>query len=149
MTIDEYLNQLPNLKRAEGIAYQKLKQYFDKATSTHNSAFDGMPRVKSCENTHETRLIEYADAKREWNDINKRFYEVKDQIEEAVDYLLYWEGRLIYQLYVYNVFLSIDDPMDGAAEILHTKSQHVIKVKLAEAKTHLRQILINQGVEIE
>lgn len=149
MTIDEYLNQLYKLKKAEDRTYQKLVKKFDRATSTHNSAFDGMPHTKSNENIHETRLIEYADTKKEWNDINRKFFEVKEQIEEAVDYLLYWEGRLIYQLYVYNVFLSGDDPMDGAAEILHTKSRQVINNKLAEAKAHMRQLLIDRGIELE
>lgn len=149
MTIDEYLNQLPQLKRAEDRAYTNLKHYLDKATYIPSSAFDGMPHARSYENKHETWMIEYADAKREWDSINAKFYEIKEQVEANVDYLLYWEGRLIYQLYIYNVFIGADDPMDGAEEILHTKSRHVINNKLAVAKSHLRQILIERGVELD
>lgn len=149
MTIDEYLNQLPDLKRDEDRVYTKLKHYFDKATSTPGSSFDGMPRRRSHENMHETWMIEYADAKREWTAINNKFYEVKEQLESTVDYLLYWEGRLIYQLYIYNVILGGDDPMDGAEEILHTQDRDKIDAKLDKAKSHLRQLLIKQGVELE
>ena len=149
MTIDEYLNQLPKLKAAEIREYDKLMTMFDRATSTHNSAFDGMPHSKRSENIHEIKLIEYADTKREWEDLNKRFYEIKEQIEEAIDYLLYWEGSLIYRVYIYNIFGTRDDPLEGADEILHTNSQHIINVKLTEAKSHLRQILINRGVELD
>lgn len=149
MTIDEYLNQLPKLKAAENHKYNKLMKMFDIATSTHNSAFDGMPRTRNSENAIETKLIEYADTKREWDEIHRRFYEIKEQIEDAIDYLLYWEGSLIYRVYIYNIFGTRDDPMEGADEILHTNSQYIINVKLAEAKSHLRQILINQGVELD
>lgn len=149
MTIDEYLNQLPKLKAAENREYNKLAKVFDKATSTHNSAFDGMPRTKNSINAHETRLIEYVDTKREWDEIHKRFYEILEQIEGAIDYLLYWEGSLIYRVYIYNIFGTREDPLEGADEILHTNSQHIINVKLAEAKSHLREILINQGIELE
>ena len=149
MTIDEYLNQLPKLKAAENREYNKLIKMFDKATSTHNSVFDGMPLTKNSENAHETKLIEYADAKREWDEIHKRFYDIKNQIESAIDYLLYWEGSLIYRVYIYNVFGTRDDPLEGADEILHTNSQHIINVRLTEAKSHLRHILINQGIELE
>lgn len=149
MTIDEYLNQLPELKKAEDRAYRELNKMFDRAISTHNSAFDGMPHVKSNENIHETRLIEYADAKREWDEINARFFEIKEQIEKTIYYMVYWEAVLINQIYIYNVIRSNASPLDGVAEILNTNNQHTIKNKIAEAKAHLRQQLIDRGVEIE
>lgn len=149
MTIDEYLNQLPYLKKADNRLYKELMIKSERATSTPSSAFDGMPRTKNSGNTHETRLLDYVDAHREWKEVNERFFEIKKQIEEAADYLLYWEGCLIMHVYVYNIMFSADDPLHGADEILHTQSQHVINKKLAEAKAHLRQLLIKQGIELE
>lgn len=149
MTIDEYLNQLPVLKQTEKKAYNRLRKCFDRATSTHNSAFDGMPHVKSSENIHETRLVEYVDAKKEWDEINARFFEIKEQIENTIYYMVYWEAVLINQIYIYNVIRSNASPLDGVAEILNTNNQHTIKNKIAEAKAHLRQQLIDRGVEIE
>lgn len=149
MTIDEYLKQLPDLKKADNRLYQMLIIKSERATRTTCSAFDGMPRTKNSGNTHETKLIEYIDAHREWKEVNEKFYEIKKQIEEAADYLLYWEGCLIIHVYIYNIMFSVDDPMHGVEDILHTKSQHVINKKLAEAKSHLRELLISRGVEIE
>lgn len=148
MTIDEYLHQLPALKKAERTACKRLAKMFDKATSTHNSAFDGMPYTKRSENMYEIKLVEYVDAKKAWDEINAKYFEVRDQLEECIDYLLYWEGCLIFQIYIYNVALEKDDPLDGAEEILHTQSQYVIKAKLTEAKSHLRQLLIDRGVDL-
>lgn len=149
MTIDEYLSQLPDLRAAEKTARNRLDKLFNKATSTHNSAFDGMPYTKSSENTHETKLIEYADAKKAWDQINAKYFEIRDQLEECIEYLLYWEGCLIFHVYIYNMSLDKDDPLDGAEDILHTNSQHVITAKLSEAKSHLREQLINRGVMID
>ena len=63
--------------------------------------------------------------------------------------MLYWQGRLIYQVYIYNVIIEAADDLNGADEILKTKSQREILAKLAEAKAALADQLRAQGVAIE
>lgn len=148
MTIDEYLNQLPKLRRAEAKAYNRMETKFDRATSLQSSFNFDMPRRIADQNATEARLVDLADAQREWKEANDAYIEFKDQLERSLYNLLYWEGLLIDQAYIYNVVCGRDH-LYGLDEILHTSSRGAILAKLDTAKQHLRQILRDQGIEIE
>lgn len=148
MTIDEYLNQLPKLRRAEAKAYNRMETKFDRATSLQSSFNFDMPRRIADQNATEARLVELADAQREWKEANEAYATFKEQLERSLYNLLYWEGLLIDQAYIYNVIYGRDH-LYGLDEILKTRNRGVMISKLNEAKQHLRQILIDQGIEIE
>lgn len=151
MTINEYLNQPRTLKARRDKALENLKVLETRMLSPHDplNLGDGTPRSRSGENTHETHLIEYIDAGKEFKESNRLYMETRDNLEAAINYLLYWQGRLIYQVYIYNVIIEAADDLNGADEILKTKSQREILAKLTEAKAALADQLRAQGVEIE
>ena len=149
MTIDEYLNQLQKLRRREKQTYKKMQKQLDRATSVQSSFNFGMPRSRSNENRTETMLVDLADAQSEWREANAAYIAFREQLQSDIYNLLYWEGLLIEQVYIYNQVNECEDDLHGAAEILKTKNRGAIINKLNEAKAHLRQILIDQGKEIE
>lgn len=149
MTIDEYLNQLRKLRRREKRTYQKMQNQYDRATSLQSSFNFGMPRNRSNENRTETRLLDLADTQREWREANAAYIGFREQLQSDIYNLLYWEGLLIEQVYIFNLINESEDDLNGAAEILNTNNRGTIIRKLNEAKAHLRQILIDRGVEIE
>lgn len=151
MTIDEYLSQPRKWKNKSERLYKKLLAEETRVTSPRDplNLGDGLPGGRSNENTQETKLLNYIDASRAYSDAMKRYTETRDNIDSAINNLLYWQGRLIYQVYIYNVAIEADDNLKDAGDILRTKNRREILAKLAEAKAALADQLRAQGVEIE
>lgn len=150
MNIDEYLDQFHALKEAEAKAYYEAQIALNKATGSRSSSyFDGMPRSKDNYNTQESLTINYTDAVNEWRRINKERKRILDQIQMSLYNMLYWEGMLLEHVYIFNVITDKENRLEGAAEILNTTDMGVVTEKLRIAKNHLRQILIDQGENIE
>ena len=149
MTIDEYLNQLRTFKRREKKLYKNLMQCADRAFSPRSASSYDMPHSKSHDNQTETLLIELADADAAYTAALEEYRAFREQLENSIYNLFYWEGLVIYQVYFINGLLERDDDLTGLDEILKTHNRGVMISKLNEAKQHLRQILIDQGIEIE
>lgn len=149
MTIDEYLNQMKILRYKYLRLYDKAREAENKATSTRSSLnTDGRIQHKGV-NMTESRLIDAADA---WGAMKAAYNEYnayRDQLDEGMRTLLYWEGCLIYKVYIHNVIAEKEDDLDGAEEILFTNNRKMIVSRLNEAKSHLREILISKGMDIE
>ena len=143
MTIDEYLNQLQKLRRKEIKAYNKMLKQNDRATSLHSSFNFDMPRSRSNENRTETRLLDLADAQREWINANKAYYDFREQLQSDLYNCLYWEGLLIEQVYIVNC--GREDNLYGADVILKTENRGAIISKLREAKAHNQQTARSKG----
>ena len=150
LTIDEYLNQPRDLKRRRDQLNEELQQLETMVTSPRDSLniADGLPG-KSNGNAHETRLLKYIDTGRKFSAVNKQYKKACEDLHRAIDNLLYWQGSLILQVYYYNAYYGIDDNLQGADEILHTRSRGAIIAKLTESKTALADLLRAQGVEID
>lgn len=151
MTIDEYLSQPRKLKRKCNRLYKIMQAAELKATSPRDplNLGDGIPGRKSGGNSTEDRLLDYINANQDYCDAYQQYKAIRDEIETTIDNLLYWQGRLIYHVYIYNVFLDEADDLHGAEDILNTNSRREILAKLAEAKAALADLLRAQGVEIE
>ena len=151
MTIDEYLGRLLTAKRESNALYKRLIIASEKALNVNSpgNIGAGTPHQRTTENKAEKRLLNYIDLHNEYSREIEIYTETRKQILKAIDYLLYWQGSLIYQVYIYNVTFDDRDELDGANEIVHTNSRRAILAKLAEAKEALADQLRAQGVEIE
>ena len=151
MTIDEYLNQPRKLKAKSERLYKKMLIAEEKATTPRDplNLGDGIPGRRSGSNTTETKLLEYIDASRAYSEAYTQFREARDTLTGAIDNLLYWQGNLIYQIYIYNATFSSGDDIKDAGDILRTSNRREILAKIAEAKAALADLLRAQGVEIE
>ena len=151
MDINEYLAQLPKLKRRADSAYLRYLELHERAVSPGCGLDlgDTGQRIKGSGNATEDRLIKAADGLREWRAANDKYKEIRAQLDAAVDELKYWQGCLIVHVYIYNVTFEADDDLKGADEILHTTNRREILAKLDESKRHLAEILRSQGVDIE
>lgn len=150
MTIDEYLNQPRKLKRKRDRLYEKLLAAEERtAPRDPLNLGDGVPGRRSGSNTTEDKLLTYIDASSAYREASRQYTNVRDALNLAIDNLLYWQGCLIYQVYIYNVYFDIDDDLKGADEILRTDNRREILAKLGEAKEALADLLRAQGVEIE
>ena len=150
MTIDEYLNQPRNLKRRREQLGEQLTAAEARVTSPRDplNIGDDVPG-KATSNAAETRLLTYIDISREWSAVHKQYNKACEDLHRAIDNLLYWQGSLINQVYYINAYYDYDDDLQGADEILHTRSRAAILAKLGEAKAALADQLRAQGVEID
>lgn len=150
MTIDEYLSQHRTLWNEYEFAKRRSIAREHIATNHRDSLNlgDGVHH-KNKENVVETKAINAADAFREWKETYNKYFAFRDQFDEAIDSLLYWEGSLLNKVYILNTFSDDPDDLNGADEILRTTDRRVIISKLNIAKEHLKENLIRAGVELD
>ena len=151
MTIDQYLNQVPAFKAKAEKAAAHYAQMVDRATATGCGLDlgDTGQRIHRSGNATEEKLIAMTDAGKKSRAAYTRYIEFRDQLEKDIDNLLYWQGSLIYRVYLYNVIVETDDNLNGTADILRTNNRREILAKLAEAKAALADILRARGLDIE
>lgn len=149
MTIDEYLRQPQELKRKYERLYKRLLVMETRVTSPRDPLNTIGVQSRTGENAAETKLLDFIDAHNEYKDVVERYRETRKNILTAIDYVLYWQGSLIYQVYVRNVAVEEEATLTGADEILHTDDRREILAKLGEAKEALAAQLRAQGVTIE
>lgn len=151
MTISEYLNQVRAFKAKAEKAAARYETLVMRATAPGCGLDlgDTGQRIRRGGNATEERLIAMTDAGKQSRAAYTRYIEFRDQLEKDIDNLLYWQGRLIYQCYIYNTIIEADDILNGAADILRTNNRREILAKLAEAKAALADILRARGLDIE
>ena len=149
MTIDEYLYQLRRLKRREEDLFKTYEELEARAESPRSSFNYNMPRSKNNDNLTEKRLTELIDAGQEWIEARNEYSAFRDQLQDSIYNLLYWEGLLIEQVYINNMIYKRENDLYGADQILKTNNKGAIIRKLRDAKAHLAEILRDQGIEIE
>lgn len=148
MTIDEYLQQLPALKRKAEHLYEKLIECENKATAGRTANADRIPH-RTQENTTETKLIEYADAVKEYSKTQSQYMELRRKLCRASYELKHWQGILIEELYIYDTVLDRETDITEFSEMLQTSDRRKMRDKLAEAREQLKQILTDQGESID
>ena len=149
MTIDEYLKQYEYLKGRADLARIQLNAAEDKAQNIRSSLnLDGTPRPKGGRPAgNETALIEAADALKAAMQADKEFKAYTKQLKSAINSLLYWEGRLIAQIYINNVIFE-RTPFYDVDYILEDMEKRPLTEYISIAQGHLTDILAAQGVEL-
>lgn len=149
MTIDEYLNRLRVLKRKADAAEERCNKIYDKVINPPSaSSFDGSPKGRGNVNSNEIRLVKYSDAVRDYKEAYQEYKDHSDHIYSNICNCLYLDGLLLVTAYINNVVFD-NDTLHGIGSILNTSDQRVVRNRLHEAKEHLRQVLIQQGMDIE
>ena len=151
MTIDGYLHELRRLYIKAEIKKKKLDEAEAIVESPRSSLNlgDGTPIQRGHSNSVENKMMKYVEASDEWRKAVKERDDFKTALYDNIYQLYYWEGLVIERLYVYGAY---DEPRDEVTEvydILHTYNERKVRLKIKEAKQHLRQILIDQGMDIE
>ena len=147
MTIDEYLKQLNTLR----LKAEWLFSLYEKATEEAESVktrYSLAPGSRTNVNNTENRYIKMISAGEKWREARADYLKFKEELESAMDLLLYWEGRLIDLVYIKNPALN-RERFSGASDILKTKDQRQIQAKLNTAKESLKRILNKRGATIE
>lgn len=151
MTVDEYLNKFKAVRRKYARMYDDVIRVETVALDVRSPSNmgDGIPGGRRFENTHETKLLKYADFVKEYRAVQKEYEETIETIRTAIDNMPYWAGCLIHHVFLYNVVFDEPDDLKGADEIVGSTDRRVILAKLTEAKSLLSDALRAQGVPIE
>lgn len=149
MTIEDYLHQYERLRAFSMIAYKRLCDAEDRANNIRCGLnIDGTPRGKGGRPSgHETALIEAADALKMYDKADKAFKAYEKQLKRSLNSLLYWEGRLLAQIYINNVIFD-RTPLFEIDYILQDMDKRPVKEYIDIAQEHLAEILKAQGVEL-
>ena len=149
LTIGEYLKQYEYLKGRADLTHIQLIAAEDKAQNIRCGLnIDGTPRPKGGRPAgNEKALIEAADALKAAMQADKEFKAYTKQLKSALNSLLYWEGRLISQIYINNVIFE-HPPYYDIDYILEDMDKRPVNEYLSIAQGHLTDILTAQGVEI-
>ena len=150
MTIEEYLSQYKRLREKSESLCERMDAMEEKVSSSRSSwNADRMSRGGGDRGAYETMLIEVADARKAYLQAHRAECEFAKQLRTAVNHLYYWEGRLITQIYINNVFFERDHDPFYIGDILEDMSSDRTKAEyISMAKDHLTEILTAQGVEI-
>lgn len=148
MTIEEYLKLGRTLRQEVESKSRRVDTLMERVLNpgTH---FDEISTGRRSDNGHETRLIAYMDASKEYKTIYNEYQQHQEQLENALYNVLYWQALVIERVYYTNALMECPNELYGVGDILKTDDRHKIKAKLTEAKTALAEKLRAQGVEIE
>lgn len=149
MTIDEYLNRPQKLKKKSDRLYKRLLEAEARLMPRDPLNLGDGSQRRTGENVQQVRLTDYIDLSNKYKAASKAYHDAREELENAIDYLLYWQGCLITHVYIYNVTFEAEDALQGADEILRTKSRQKIRAKLDESKAALAELLRAQGITIE
>lgn len=151
MTVDEYLNQIRTARRKCKSLGDKLMRDEVQAHDVRSPSNmgDGVRQGYRGENSHETKLLKFADTAKKYRESSKLYEDTRDSVRSAIEMLPYWAGCLIHHVYLYNAVFDEEDDLKGADEIVGTKDRRIILSQLSEAKVMLADALRAQGVPIE
>ena len=148
MTINEYFTQGQSMKR-------NVERLADRVQALHSrvlnpgSPINGNPTGHRNDNGHETRLVEYLDASKEFKEAYEEYMKYHDDMKKAKDNVLHWQALVFERVYETNVFFEYSDALYGVGTILDTNDRKEIQAKFDEAKAAVVDQLRLQGVELD
>lgn len=154
MTINQYLFALELLKDRRDRAFESYMRAHNRASAPKAAHIDpdGITS-RSGYNSTEDKLIRAADAWARYNKADKLYYGYSKQLDknlETLEKLYGWPERAALEIiYIENMGKPLERRRGGICRRCncHTKSEAAELVR--QAKQHLTEILIAQGVEIE
>lgn len=148
MTINQYLWYLEWLLIKK---QQKEENYLlmaEKVSSPQSSLHsDGMPRAKDIR-CRERMLTDCGTALEEYYAADQEFYEYRDMLQNQFDQLEYSERYALETAYINNLEKPMHCRKNGIAKFLGIRRAEVPEL-MKNAKAHLRELLISEGIEIE
>lgn len=148
MTINEYFAEGGKLKN-------NVDRLADRVQALHSrvinpgSPINGNPTGHRNDNGHETRLVEYLDASKEFQAAYDEYMTYYHNIKNAKYNVLHWQALVIERVYETNAFFQYSDELYGVGNILDTNDRKEIEAKFIEAKAAVANQLMMQGVELD
>ena len=154
MTINQYLCMLEALQIRRDRAFEKYIRAHNRAsapTAAHIDP-DGITS-RSGSNTTEDKLIKAADAWAKYDKADALYYEYSKQLDNNLEKLakLYgWSERAALEvIYIENMGKPPERRRAGVCRWCGCRTKAEAAVLIRQAKQHLTEILIAQGVPIE
>lgn len=151
MTINQYLCLLEVLKIRRDQALEKYLRLLERASAPTAARIDpdGLPKAKNYRNSHEDILIKVADAAAAEDKAWKQYQAFEKQFKANLAQLEYSERLALEQIYIWNQGKPPERRRAGVCRWCGCRTKAEAAVLIQQAKQHLTEILIAQGVEIE
>lgn len=151
MTINQYLCLLEAYKIRRERALDKYLRLLERASSPAAAHIDpdGLPKSKNYRNTHEDLLIRVADAAAECDKTWNQYRAFEKQFKANLAQLDYTERLALEQIYYWNMGKPPEKRRVGVCRWCGCRTKAEAAVLIRQAKQHLTEILIAQGIKIE
>lgn len=148
MTINQYLWYLEWLQIKRDRKYEEYMRMTERATSPQSSLHsDGTPRAKDVR-SREKMLISSSSALEEYFDADTEHSDYMDKMTAALGKLEFRDRYVLETAYIFNLNKPRENRTSGIAKFLGVRKKDVPGL-MKEAKEHLRELLISEGIEIE
>lgn len=150
MTINQYLCLLEVLKIRRDRAFEKYVRQLERASAPAAARIDpdGI-KTRSGYNSREDLLIKVADAAAAEDKAWKQYEAFKKQFEKNLGQLEYSERLALEQIYIWNQGKPPERRRAGVCRWCGCRTKAEAAVLIQQAKQHLTEILIAQGVQID
>lgn len=151
MTINQYLCLLEVFKIRREKALEKYLRLLERASSPAAAHIDpdGLPKAKNYRNGNEDLLIRVADAAAAYDKAWNQYEAHKKRFEKDLAQLDYTERLALEQIYYWNMGKPPEKRRVGVCRWCGCRTKAEAAVLIRQAKQHLTEILIAQGIEIE
>lgn len=148
MTVNEYLWKLEWLKVKRDHKYEKCIRKTEKANSPRSSLdIDGMPH-RTGVNTRELQLIEVAEALEKYYAASDEYEEYRNEVLSSLSKLDYNHRIALEHVYVWELDREPQARLNGLCQLLDIRKGDLQK-HMSKAKAQLKEILLEQGKDIE
>ena len=150
MTINQYLCLLEAFKIRRERAFEKYARQLERATAPTTARIDpdGI-KSRSGYNGREDLLIKVAEAAAAEDKAWKQYTAFKKRFEKNLEQLEYSEGLALEIIYIWNMGKPPEKRRSGVCRWCGCRTKAEAAALIRQAKQHLTEILIAQGVEIE
>lgn len=148
MTINQYLWYLEWLQIKRDKKYENYMRLAEKVVSPQSSLHnDGMPRSKDvrCE---EKKLLKSSEALEAYYDADRDYWDYINRLRDQLQKLEYRDRIALETTYIYNLDKPMGKRTSDITKFLDIKKRDIPEL-MKEAKEHLRELLISEGIEIE
>lgn len=150
MTINQYLCMLEALQIRRDRAFERYVRQLERASAPATAHIDpdGI-KTRSGYNSREDLLIKVADAAAAEDKAWKQYEAFKKQFEKNLAQLEYTERLALEQIYIFNMGKPPERRRAGVCRWCGCRTKAEAAVLIRQAKQHLTEILIAQGVQID
>lgn len=148
VTVNYYLSRVEHLMLRSERKYERYMRISAKISSPRSSLdTDGMPHGSSG-NTRERQLLESSLVLDEYIAANNEYESYRDEVLSNLKRLEYKQRAALEEIYVWRLDCEVSKRGAGLCRLLNV-SKHELSQVIKSAKEELKQILIEQGMDIE
>lgn len=151
MTINQYLSYAEKLKIRNDRALEKYLRLKERASTPAAARLDpdALPRTRNYSSVHENLLIEMADAAVECEETWRKYCSFNKHLEKNLAKLDCSESLALEIIYIWNQGKPPERRRSGVCRWCNCRTKAEAAVLIRQAKQHLTEILVAQGIPIE